>query len=1086
MGSSGVTSIIDGMNPLAPNSSNPITLFLIQMSFIVCVSRILNLVFKPLNQPRVISEIVGGIILGPTALGKIDAFKNTVFPTSTLTYLNLVSNLGLILFLFIIGLELDIHTLKSQIKKSALISIAGMIVPFIAGALISFLLYNSFQNSGKFFVFLLFCGVSISITAFPVLARILSELGMLKTTVGFATITAASVDDVTAWILLALVIALSGNSSGLSALWIFLVGVAYVSFVFFVIQRYYIKHLNTQGFLNGRDPNPQIVFITFLMVFISAWFTDVLGIHAIFGAYIIGVIVPHNGGFAIKIAEKIEDLISIFFLPVYFALSGLNTNLGLLNSGKAWLMLVLTVFASFFGKILGCSLAARYEKFTWRESLTIGVLMSCKGLVELIVLNIGLKANVINESVFSILVLSALITTFTTTPIVKFIYPRSIYKYVDDDKFDSHTNADRITIYQKDKNNFYRPDFGALIVLNRQKQLPSIITLLSLFTNTAGEPSNTKNNGSIISKAASNFQFFFLRLIEMTARETSVMLHAESENHEFNDPVLATFRAFSQVCNISSTLQLTVSDKDSFADNIIGYANTHNADFIVIPALGKVDTTSETNYEQYSEFIPDVNLSSYSKSTQIELINTLFSRANSSVGIFINKGLVPAGFSQEELNFNRKIKPTVNEQIEITEYEDENTLKSSDLKLFFTENLDTSLPIIYVPFFGGPDDICALKNTVNLCSCSRVNILIVYYCLSNDGINENSGLSIEDFNELSPFVHTPKNALILDSPVNNFKSHESPSSRHKILNNLTPVPQFINNTKTKLSEIESDDIYDGKDDVLFLEDFLGLDLSVDLNQIPEKDISPIIVSNEVASRNSSTQKGLDSNTPEISANQTKLLNEYKLPDLKSQEDNSINKGVFTDIGNFFKLGSANKNSKTSLTDVDNYNTKNIKEDTLHLNQNPNSNSKVKDMKTEKYTFQSYKSTLFSNVSFRVLKTNSPLLTSLSHTLVLRNCDMVIFGRNIRDDNFTKQKYLQTPELGSISPAKFPNHSFELKKNSILNSFRVKESERKAIGVFGERLLGIKCRASKLVIQSESPGFTKDSEMSNEENISSKA
>ncbi|OLY81332.1 Cation/H(+) antiporter 19 [Smittium mucronatum] len=944
-----------------------------------------------------------------------------------------------------------------------------MIVPFIAGALISFILYNTFQDSGQFYVFLLFCGVSISITAFPVLARILSELDMLKTTVGFATITAASVDDVTAWVLLALVIALSGSASGLSALWILMIGVAYVLFVFFVIQRFYIKYLNREGFLNGRDPNPQVVFITFTMVFISAWFTDVLGIHAIFGAYIIGVIVPHNGGFAIKIAEKIEDLISIFFLPVYFALSGLNTNLGLLNSGKAWLLLILTVFASFFGKIAGCSLAARYGKFSWRESLTIGVLMSCKGLVELIVLNIGLQAKVINEKVFSILVLSALVTTFTTTPIVKYMYPRKHFKYVEDDKFDLHTNTDKISIFPDEKHSFVDGDFGALVVINRQKQLPAMITLVSLFSNPKNEKSFINSKLSTFANGFNNIQFYFLRLIEMTSRETSVMLHSESENFEFNDPVLATFRAFSQVSSISSTLQLSVSNKDNFAENILDYANNFKVDLTIIPALGKVETLGDSNYEPYSGILHDVNLSPYSKATQIDLINRLFKKSKSSVGIFINRGLISAGFCNETLNFTRKISALKKGSQESREHKNLDSLNlegsKSQSQSLFTDDLDLNLPIIFIPFFGGPDDVCAVNTAINLCSKSKVNILIIYYSLSIEVTAENPSLSFEDFCESSP-ISVPRSVLRHDSPRANIRSRSVPNNGNNTQKGSAGTHPSKFNPNTGIDTPLKEMIQNTQSDFLFLGELFKVDIDQKLNSL---------------TCNSNLFYG------EISSNKNLLVDPYKISispstlnpsngttNMKASEqvENSLGsslgspKDIFGEHGNSFKKtgqSSSEKNDSNSVLGP-------LPKKNVQIYEELVSSPQFNDPEFKKNSdyikdlFKSFKSPIHDNLHLRILKTSTPLLTSLSHTLILRSCDLVVCGRNVRDCSTNDKNSVDISEINSLKAQKFLNHLTELNGSGILNSFKVNDDDRDAIGVFGERVLCIKSRASNLIIQ----------------------
>ncbi|KAJ2510109.1 hypothetical protein GGH20_005602, partial [Coemansia sp. RSA 1937] len=283
---------------------------------------------------------------------------------------------------------------------------------------------------------------------------------------------AAAVDDVVSWCLLALVIALTNNSSGLTALYVFLAGLAWVLFVILVVRPVYLGYLRRSGVLSGRDPTQTVLFVTFMMVLVSAFYTDAIGIHAIFGGFLIGVIIPHDGGFAVKVVEKIEDVVHIFFLPIYFTLSGLKTDFTDLKEGETWGLWVLVTFVAFFGKIVGCGLAARFTKFTWRESLTVGILMATKGLVELVVLNIGLDAGVIDTRIFSLMVLMAIATTVATTPLVTWLYPPKYHKRLDD----LHTDNTASESGDMDPN--AGPPANLLIVLSRIQQVPAAMTLL--------------------------------------------------------------------------------------------------------------------------------------------------------------------------------------------------------------------------------------------------------------------------------------------------------------------------------------------------------------------------------------------------------------------------------------------------------------------------------------------------------------------------------------------------------------------------------------------------------------------------------
>ena len=320
---------------------------------------------------------------------RIPGFQNAIFPTASMPILNLVANLGLILFLFLVALEVDLKLFKSNSRVALSVGLAGMILPFGLGCGIAWGLYNQFRTDSdiqpiSFGVYMLFIGTALAITAFPVLCRILTELKILGTPVGVTVLAAGIGNDVAGWILLALCVALVNNSSGLTALYALLCCIAWILFLFIVVRPCFPWALKKLKSTN--EPTQTAVALTLLLTFTSAWFTGIIGIHPIFGGFLMGLICPRKGGFARKLAEKIEDLVTVLFLPLYFALSGLSTNLGLLNDGITWAYVIGVIAVAFGGKIIGGTLAAKSCKLAWRESLTIGVLMSCKGLVELIVL----------------------------------------------------------------------------------------------------------------------------------------------------------------------------------------------------------------------------------------------------------------------------------------------------------------------------------------------------------------------------------------------------------------------------------------------------------------------------------------------------------------------------------------------------------------------------------------------------------------------------------------------------------------------------------------------------------------------------
>ncbi|KAJ6722151.1 CATION/H + ANTIPORTER [Salix viminalis] len=397
-------------------------LLILQICLVVGFTRTLAFLLKPLRQPRVIAEIIGGILLGPSAFGRSEKFLHTVFPARSMTVLDTVANIGLLFFLFLVGLELDLRSIRRTGKKSLAIAGAGITLPFLLGIGTSFVLRSTISKGSAHAPFLVFMGVSLSITAFPVLARILAELKLLTTDVGRIAMSAAAVNDVVAWILLALAIALSGsNTSPLICLWVLLCGAGFLVFSIYVTKP--LLELMARRSPEGEPVKEIYVCITLSLVLASSFVTDTIGIHALFGAFVVGILVPKDGPFPGVLIEKIEDLVAGLFLPLYFASSGLKTNVATISGAQSWGLLVLVIATACFGKIIGTMVVSRmFFKVPFREAAALGFLMNTKGLVELIVLNIGKDRKVLNDQTFAVLVLMALFTTFITTPIVMVVY----------------------------------------------------------------------------------------------------------------------------------------------------------------------------------------------------------------------------------------------------------------------------------------------------------------------------------------------------------------------------------------------------------------------------------------------------------------------------------------------------------------------------------------------------------------------------------------------------------------------------------------------------------------------------------------
>lgn len=406
--------------------SGGLVILLIQIVVVLFAVRVFSYLFRYIGQPGVIGEIVAGIVLGPSLLGYFfpDVF-GWLFRPDSLTNLELISQLGLILFMFVIGMELDFGVIRKKINETLVISHAGILVPFFLGIIASYWVYEEYAASQTSFLpFALFIGISMSITAFPVLARIIQERNMTKSSVGILSIASAANDDVTAWCLLAVVIAIAKAGTMVSALFAIVLTAVYI-LIMFLLVRPFLRKVG-EVYATGEVINKTFVSFIFLILVISATLTELIGIHALFGAFMAGVVMPPNIGFRKVMMEKVEDVALVFFLPLFFAYTGLHTEIGLIDTPQLWLICLLFIGVAVLGKFGGCAIAARLVGESWRDSLTIGTLMNTRGLMELVALNIGYEMGVLPPPVFVILVIMALVTSFMTTPMLSLI--ELIYK----------------------------------------------------------------------------------------------------------------------------------------------------------------------------------------------------------------------------------------------------------------------------------------------------------------------------------------------------------------------------------------------------------------------------------------------------------------------------------------------------------------------------------------------------------------------------------------------------------------------------------------------------------------------------------
>ena len=397
---------------------------IVQIVVICSFAHLLGWCFQKLRQPRMVGEIIAGILLGPSLLAWAAPSVSTfLFPPKALGPLYVLGQLGLLLFMFQIGLELDVHKVRQMGRAVVLTSGIGILVPFTAGAALAFFLYSRLSSSTvPLPLFALFMGTAMSITAFPVLARILTETGLLKSKVGSIAIACAAVDDVTAWCLLAVLIIMTRLPSNFLLLFR-LAGLACYVTIMVKLRPFLKKHVHERSAHSLTGISPRTLAILLLFMLASAWVTESLGIHTLFGAFFAGVVLSKDEKIVQAIISKFEMIASVLLLPLFFAFTGLRTSIRLLNGGSLWLYCGLIVLVAVSGKLLGCAISARSTGISWREALALGVLMNTRGLVELVVLNVGLDLNIISPTAFSMMVIMALFTTFMTSPILEIVYP---------------------------------------------------------------------------------------------------------------------------------------------------------------------------------------------------------------------------------------------------------------------------------------------------------------------------------------------------------------------------------------------------------------------------------------------------------------------------------------------------------------------------------------------------------------------------------------------------------------------------------------------------------------------------------------
>ncbi len=500
-------------NSLGGNVQTPVAMLLLQIVAILFTARIFGWLFVKMKQPSVIGEIVAGIVLGPSVLARffpeVSAF---LFSPATLGNITILSQIGLILFMFVIGMELDISEVRKRLKETILISHTSIIVPFFCGMLTAYWTYSKFASATTpFLSYALFIGVAMSITAFPVLARIIQEKGMTRSHLGTLSLASAANGDVMAWFLLAAVIAITQSGTFAGAIYTILFTAVFLLFMFYVLRPF----LNIIGniYRNKEVITKTIVAFMLLVLIVSAYITEILGVHALFGAFMAGVIMPSNPKFRKIMTEKVEDVSLAVFLPLFFVSTGLKTQIGLISTSEEWLVCLLFILFAVIGKVMGTALASRVTGESWKNSWLMGALMNTRGLMELIILTIGYEMGILPPAIFVMLVLMTLVTTLMTGPLMNLIE----FCYREDDKrsgsYRKHPGKFRLMLsFGRAGSGQVLLDVASQVFRNDKKMLD--ITALHLTVGTEINPMHTEN-----------FETISFEPIQEEARRLDIAIH---------------------------------------------------------------------------------------------------------------------------------------------------------------------------------------------------------------------------------------------------------------------------------------------------------------------------------------------------------------------------------------------------------------------------------------------------------------------------------------------------------------------------------------------------------------------------------
>ncbi|XP_042437145.1 cation/H(+) antiporter 15-like [Zingiber officinale] len=556
------STIWQGISPL----SSGLPVFLLQLVLVVLTTRALVLLLRPLNQPRVLAEILGGIVLGPSVMGRIEIFGVYIFPARSLLVMETIAHFGLLCFLFLVGVEMDVTMVRQTGRKALAVAAAGMILPFATGAVASFMLQSFAGKNIHQSEFLVFLGLALSVTAFPVLARILAEIKLLNSDIGRLSMSAAIISDTFTWVILALTIAMTqSRGTAWASLWILAWGVAFVLLCFYGARRG-MRWLMRRRISEGQSVGDFHVCLMITGMMAAATVTDAIGLHSAFGAFMFGLAVPNKGPLGVALLEKLEDLVTGLLLPLYFANSGLRTNLSTVTEGRtAALLFVVFVIAS-IGKVAGTVIISLFYLIPLREGLSLGFLMNTRGVVEMIILEIGRDRRVLDDEAFAVIVMTSLVLTSLVTPAVRYLH-RPVRRRL---------GYKRRTLQRSSAD----AELRVLACVHNTRNVPSILSLLRLSSPTKRSP----------------IFVYALHLIELTGRASSLLIvhnaatsggsrkHAAAANEHPSDHISHAFQSYEQQATSISVQTLTIiSPYATMHEDVCGLAEEKHVVLILLP-----------------------------------------------------------------------------------------------------------------------------------------------------------------------------------------------------------------------------------------------------------------------------------------------------------------------------------------------------------------------------------------------------------------------------------------------------------------------------------------------------------------------